>query len=105
MFRGGPGKDTYIFADGWGLDTIVDTNENGTWDFSGVTSNLAIVENQSGILQSVTAGSNSLNLSGGASVNRVIGGTGMDTVSLLAEFINSNDWFIVDYNVVVLREP
>lgn len=44
--NGGPGNDVYRFANGWGLDVIVDESGIDTVDFSDVTINLTFSSNR-----------------------------------------------------------
>lgn len=76
---GGLGDDIYQFEDGWGNDTVAEYTGFGidTLDFSAVTANLTITINPNGTV-TVTDGTNSVaNVSG---VEKIIGGSGKDTL-------------------------
>lgn len=75
---GSSGSDTYVFANGWGSDTVTDTGTNGTdsLDFSSVTSDLTFTFNVDGTI-SVSDGSNTL--TAGAGIESIVGGSGDNT--------------------------
>ncbi len=88
VLNGGLGNDRYVFANSWGVDSIIEPVGGGaqdTFDFSSVTSTLAI---GAGIL-SVTSGSHSVNGgtdSSGAitpvqGIERILSGSGLDTLT------------------------
>lgn len=91
LLAGGWGDDTYLFADGWGADTV---REDGfpfsflagrdTADFSAVTAGLTVTRGAG--TPRVTAGPNSVQV---REVERVIGGSGTDTLAALGE---GNAW-------------
>ena len=75
---GGPQNDTYVFADDWGMDEVIEEQDGGsldTMDFSQVT---ADVHHQLGSLTS-TAGVNTATHAGDY-VERLIGNPGGDTL-------------------------
>ncbi len=76
VLNGGDGDDAYIFADGWGSDTINETAGQGSdsVDFSAATSALRFII----ATGAVTGGGNSLAQSG-STVENMTGGTGDDT--------------------------
>jgi len=71
--RGEDGSDTFIFAAGWGTDTITDSGAGNTLDFSAVSSNLTFTIHSDGSV-SVNGGTNTL--SHVANVSTLIGGKG-----------------------------
>ncbi|MEJ2762138.1 MAG: hypothetical protein P8126_11605 [Gammaproteobacteria bacterium] len=89
---GGAGDDLYVFADGWGNDTILEEAEEGddTLDFSAVTAGLTI---QLGSI-TVTDGTNSATHSGD-NVEHVVSGSGGGT---LVGPDSPNIWHITDHN-------
>ncbi len=76
------GDDTYIFADEWGLDLIIEVNGGGqdTLDFSAVSTDLYF---NLGADYRVESNGNILNSSG--QLEHLIGGSGNDTFALLGQ--------------------
>ena len=91
---GGEGDDTYIFADGWGDDTITETRDttgaggDDTFDFSQVTANLTLTFNADDSFQ-IGDQTNSITAD---EVEILLGGTGRDKIdySALATEISVN---------------
>ena len=76
------GSDTYLFADGFGTDTVVEAAGGGaldTLDFSAVTHDLLFTITPAG--QTVGYGSNLVSASG-LNIEALIGGSGNDTFAL-----------------------
>ncbi len=63
--RGGAGDDSYFFADGWGEDTLTDTEGANTPDFDAVTGTLTLSNNAGSI--AIGDGINTVTLNLGAS--------------------------------------
>ena len=71
--NGGGGSDTYLFADGWGTDTVTDpSGGNDTFDFSAVTAPLTFTLNTAGIGVADTL-LNSVSSTGNAIENLIAG--------------------------------
>jgi len=76
---GGAGDDVYQFQESWGNDAVIEIADKGidTLDFSAVTTNLTFTINADGTI-SVTDGTN--NLINVANIEKIIGGSGSDTL-------------------------
>jgi hypothetical protein len=73
---GGDGDDTFVFQDGWGIDTVVDSSGTDTLDFSAVTVDLTFTLHGNGTI-SVSDGTNSA--SNVANIENLAGGSGNNT--------------------------
>lgn len=75
---GGTGDDIYAFDAGWGVDTVVENNAEGSdsVDFRNLVDNLTI--NLSG--NSITQGANSVSWSGN-NIENAVGGIGNDSIT------------------------
>ncbi len=78
--KGEGDDDTYTFAEGFGVDTIVDTDGTNTVDFSDVTSDLTI-DLDGGVGVEVTDGTNTVDWAASDSILNATGGTGDDEIT------------------------
>ncbi|MCH1439362.1 MAG: DUF4347 domain-containing protein, partial [Rubripirellula sp.] len=81
---GGAGDDTYVFTDGWGSDTVnesdhLDVADPGidTLDFSLVTTDLTVLISETGEVSISDSAGNTVTATG---IESIIGGTGNDTL-------------------------
>ena len=81
---GGAGDDTYVFTDGWGSDTVnesdnLDVADPGfdTLDFSRVTTDLTVLISETGEVSISDSAGNTVTATG---IESIIGGTGNDTL-------------------------
>jgi Ca2+-binding RTX toxin-like protein len=94
---GGLGDDTYVFANGWGVDTITENSGGGldTLDFSAVTTRLHFVINNSNTTISEFSGSNQVNVSGSYVVENFWSGSYTNADPMQADKVdldlNNND--------------
>ena len=78
ILNGGNGNDTYVFSgDAWGVDTLLDAAGTDTLDYTTATTDL-MFDISSGLL-TVGDGTNTLTVSSGNVIERLLGGTGDDT--------------------------
>ncbi|MEQ1825436.1 MAG: LamG-like jellyroll fold domain-containing protein, partial [Pirellula sp.] len=110
IMTGGLGNDRYVFASGWGVDDVIETNSstdlNDILDMSGVNAALNTTLTAQGL--AMTAGANVIN--GGrdasnnivqvAGIERVIGGSAMDSFVVQATIGtgNVNNWTLQGKN-------
>ena len=106
--RGGLGSDRYVFSSNWGIDSVEDAASlvdlNDTFDFSAVTTGLAI----SGGSVLVTSGTNRVQAGPSTAapstpvpgIERVIGGSSIDTltVSTIIASATANVWSMAGKN-------
>ncbi|MCJ8329152.1 MAG: DUF4347 domain-containing protein, partial [Lentisphaeria bacterium] len=71
--------DSFVFSDGWGVDTVTTDGGTDSLDFSAVTGDLSIEVTASDI--SITEGANTVNNITDA-IDSVISGTGSDTLNI-----------------------
>lgn len=92
---GGKGNDTYVFADGWGVDTVTEAAGAGTdsFDFSAATA--GVVFSKAATI-SAKSGVNSVS---GANIESAIGGNGNDALVSAA----ANTWNIMANNAGTLN--
>lgn len=76
--NGGNDHDTYIFFDGFGNDTIIDTTGEDILDFTAVTAPLTI--NLSLSANQITSGGNSVTISAGTVIETILATSGNDTI-------------------------
>lgn len=78
---GGKGNDTYVFADGWGVDKVADATAGGAadrLDFSAVTAGVAVTK---GTTVTAVSGANKVTAAG---IESVVGGAGPDALTVPA---------------------
>jgi Ca2+-binding RTX toxin-like protein len=78
VIDGGAGNDTYVFADGWGADTLTDPSGNDTLDFSAVTSDVNLVFTIANPALNVTDGTDTV-AAQTSQIENLVGGQGNDT--------------------------
>jgi Ca2+-binding RTX toxin-like protein len=77
--NGGVDNDTYLFEDGWGVDTITgDASGNDTLDFSKLTQSVVVKMVPSAPSNRAKSGTNTLNWDSTVLIERIIGGAGND---------------------------
>jgi Ca2+-binding RTX toxin-like protein len=77
---GATGNDSYLFANGWGSDTLTDASGRDILDFSAFTSGVDVILVPS-VNNEAVSGTNTLNFPSTVVIEDVLGGAGPDAIS------------------------